>query len=153
MGCTNYPKETPEVKATTRNQSTAPLSSTSSKDKKENKENKENILNKEFKENIEIEDNKKAKISLISINKDINLEMDEEDKNSEKINFKQLFMDGLPSSDFINLFKENSKLYYSKAFYEGIFKEYGLFGEARNKKEAFDIYKKGADDKNDYLCM
>ena len=79
--------------------------------------------------------------------------MDEEDKNSEKINFKQLFMDGLPSSDFINLFKENSKLYYSKAFYEGICKEYGLFGEARNKKEAFDIYKKGADNKNDYLCM
>ena len=70
----------------------------------------------------------------------------------KKIEFKELFMDGL-SSQFLNLFKDNSKLFYSKYFLEGICNEYGLMDKSINKDEAFKIYKEGADSKNEYLCM
>ena len=73
-------------------------------------------------------------------------------KYIEKIDFKELFMDNLTSS-FIKLFNDNSKLFYSQIFLEGISSEYGLFGKKKNKEDAFKIYKNGADSKNDYLCM
>ena len=43
-----------------------------------------------------------------------------------KVDFKELFMEGL-SPEFLKLFKENSNLFYSQPFYEGISYEYGLF--------------------------
>ena len=68
------------------------------------------------------------------------------------INFKDLFMASL-SPEFLNLFKKNENLFYAKSFLEGICKEYGLIGRSQNVKEAYNIYKEGADFKYDYLCM
>ena len=69
-----------------------------------------------------------------------------------KINFKELFMEGL-TPEFLKLFQENSKLYYSQPFLEGISYEYGLFDKSKNIKKAFKIYQDAADFKYDYLCM
>ena len=68
------------------------------------------------------------------------------------INFKDLFMESL-SKEFFDLFKKNEKLFYAKPFLEGICKEYGLMGRSQNVKEAYKIYKDGADLQYDYLCM
>jgi hypothetical protein len=68
------------------------------------------------------------------------------------INFKELFMEFL-SPSFLNLFKQNSKLFYSQDFLEGICYEYGLMDNKMDKTAAFKIYQKGADYNNDYLCM
>ena len=97
------------------------------------------ILNENIVENI-----KKINIKIENENIIYNAE--------KKINFKELFMDGL-SQHFLNLFNDNSKLFYSKYFLEGICNEYGLIGKSINKDEAFKIYKEGADSKNEYLCM
>ena len=69
-----------------------------------------------------------------------------------KVNFKELFMEGL-SPEFFKLFQENSKLFYSQCFLEGISYKYGLFAKSKNIKKAFKIYQEGADFKYDYLCM
>ena len=82
----------------------------------------------------------------------IDIKKDLVKKKETKINFKELFMDDL-SSQFLNLFKDNSKLFYSKPFLEGICNEYGLLDKSKNKNEAIKIYRDGADLKNDYLCM
>ena len=71
---------------------------------------------------------------------------------TKKINFKELFMENL-TPGFLKLFKDNSNLYYSQSFLEGICYEYGLMDKSENKKNAFNAYKDGADKKNDYLCM
>ena len=57
------------------------------------------------------------------------------------------------SPEFFNLFKINENLFYAKSFLEGIYKEYGLIGRSQNVKDAYNIYKEGADFKYDYLCM
>ena len=133
MGCLNAPKDSQNTQIIIGN-SKKNLTISNKIENKENKEKKENMPNKE-----------------IIGSKDIIIELEEE-KNEQKINFKDLFMDSL-SPEFINLFKTNTKLFYSQTFYEGICKEYGLFGETKNKDEALQIYKNGADEKNDYLCM
>ena len=69
-----------------------------------------------------------------------------------KVDFKELFMEGL-SPEFLKLFQENSNLFYSQPFYEGISYEYGLFDKSKNVKKAYKIYKDAADFKYDYLCM
>ena len=136
MGCLNAPKDSQNTQIIIGNskKNLTISNKIENKENKENKEKKENMPNKE-----------------IIGSKDIIIELEEE-KNEQKINFKDLFMDSL-SPEFINLFKTNTKLFYSKTFYEGICKEYGLFGETQNKDEALQIYKNGADEKNDYLCM
>ena len=68
------------------------------------------------------------------------------------INFKDLFMESL-SGEFLDLFRKNENLFYAKTFLEGICKEYSLFGRNKNIKEAYKIYKEGADSKYDYMCM
>ena len=68
------------------------------------------------------------------------------------VNFKDLFMESL-SPEFMKLFQKNENLFYNKTFLEGICKEYGLMGRSQNVKEAYNIYKEGADFKYDYLCM
>ena len=68
------------------------------------------------------------------------------------INFKELFMESL-SPEFLNLFEKNQNIFYYKSFLEGICKEYGLMGRKQDIKEAFRIYKNGADFNYDYLCM
>ena len=68
------------------------------------------------------------------------------------INFKDLFMESL-SPEFLKLFKQNSKLFYSQYFLDGICYEYGLMGKSMNKNEAIKIYQKGADENYDYICM
>ena len=69
-----------------------------------------------------------------------------------KIDFKELFIQHL-TPEFQKLFQENTNLFYSKHFYEGIISEYGLFNCAKNLKKAFKIYKDAADFHYDYLCM
>ena len=68
------------------------------------------------------------------------------------INFKDLFMESL-STEFLKLFQKNQHLFYAQTFLEGICKEYGLMGKTPNIKEAYKIYKKGADNEYDYICM
>ena len=68
------------------------------------------------------------------------------------MNFKDLFIESL-SGEFLILFEKNKHLFYAKSFFEGICKEYGLFSQKINIKEAYKIYKNGADFKYDYLCM
>ena len=68
------------------------------------------------------------------------------------INFKDLFMESL-TPEFLELFKQHSKLFYSKYFLDGICYEYGLMGKSMDKKEAIKIYQKGADENYDYICM
>jgi hypothetical protein len=68
------------------------------------------------------------------------------------INFKDLIMNSL-SKEFLELFKKNENLFYAKSFLEGVCKEFGLMGRKQNIKEAYQIYKKGADFEYDYLCM
>ena len=75
--------------------------------------------------------------------------VDDETENKLKnglgtINFKDLFLDHL-SPEFLELFKQNSQLFYSQYFLEGICYEYGLLDKPMKKNEAFRIYKKGAD--------
>ena len=82
-------------------------------------------------------DNEKEKIFINSIG---------------RVNFKDLFLESL-SPQFLKLFKENSNLFYSQPFLEGISYEYGLFDKSKDAKKAFRIYKNGADLKSDYLCM
>ena len=102
-------------------------------------------------------DNKSSNSNIYKINfkkdKDEIEELEKSDKNIEsKINFKDLFLCGL-SPEYIKIFKENSKLFYCQSFLEGICNEYGIMGTKQDKNRAFNIYKKGADSKNDYLCM
>ena len=85
------------------------------------------------------------------------LKLDEEKEKLLKnkigsINFKDLFMESL-SKEFLDLFRKNENLFYAKTFLEGICKEYGLLGRSKNIKEAYKIYKDGADNKYDYMCM
>ena len=85
------------------------------------------------------------------------LNLDEEKEKLIKnkigaINFKDLFMESL-STEFLKLFKKNKHLFYAQSFLEGICKEYGLMGKLENIKEAYEIYKNGADNEYDYLCM
>ncbi len=68
------------------------------------------------------------------------------------INFKDLFMESL-SKEFLDLFRKNEHLFYAETFLEGICKEFGLLGRSKNIKEAYKIYKDGADLKYDYMCM
>ena len=70
----------------------------------------------------------------------------------ERINFKDLFMESL-TPEFFKLFKENTNLFYSQPFIEGISYEYGMFGKSKDVKKALKIYKEAADFKYDYLCM
>ena len=69
-----------------------------------------------------------------------------------KVDFKELFLAYL-SPEFLKLLKENSNLFYSQYFLEGISYEYGLFDKSQNKQKAFKIYQDAADFKYDYLCM
>ena len=69
-----------------------------------------------------------------------------------KINFKELILEGL-TPEFLKLFHENSQLFYSKPFLDGISYEYGLFGKSKDIVKAFEIYKTAADFECDYLCM
>ena len=48
----------------------------------------------------------------------------------ERINFKDLLMESL-TPEFFKLFKENTNLFYSQPFIEGISYEYGMFGIKR----------------------
>ena len=57
------------------------------------------------------------------------------------------------SPEFLKLFKENTNLFYSQPFIEGISYEYGLLSKSKNTKKASYIYKDAADFKYDYLCM
>ena len=68
------------------------------------------------------------------------------------INFKELFIESL-YPEFLNLFEKNQNIFYYKSFLEGICKEYGLMGRKQDIKEAYQIYKNGADFNYDYLCM
>ena len=98
-----------------------------------------------------VEQNKPKKEEHKSLEKE--LEKDNIIMNlTKKINFKELFMENL-TPGFLKLFKDNSNLYYSQSFLEGICYEYGLMDKSENKKNAFNAYKDGADKKNDYLCM
>ena len=83
--------------------------------------------------------------------------IDDETENKLKnglgtIHFKEIFLLHL-SPEFLKLFKQNSKLFYSQYFLEGICYEYGLLDKPMNKNEAFKIYKKAADENYDYMCM
>lgn len=69
-----------------------------------------------------------------------------------KIDFKELFLKEL-SPEFLKLFKENTNLFYSQSFLEGICYEYGLFNKSKDIVKAFKSYQDGADFKSDYLCM
>ena len=146
MGCSDFPKEKEKGITVEDSNGKIPMLNKLNEIIKEEKEIKGN------KESKEMEENKETKISSLSIKKDFIIEI-EEDKSKEKIDFRGLFMEGLSSEELINLFKKNSQFFYSQPFYEGLCKEYGLFGKSQNKKEAFEIYKNGADNKNDYLCM
>ena len=68
------------------------------------------------------------------------------------VNFKESFMESL-SPEFMKLFQKNENLFHHKSFLEGICKEYGLMGRTQDIKEAYKIYKIGADSNYDYLCM
>ena len=68
------------------------------------------------------------------------------------VNFKDLFMESV-SPKFEKLFKDNENLFYADSFLEGICREYGLLGRAKNLQKAYEIYKEGADYEYDYLCM
>ena len=70
----------------------------------------------------------------------------------ERINFKDLFLEGL-TPEFLKVFKSNINLFYSQPFVEGISYEYGLFGKSIDPNKALKIYKDAADYKYDYLCM
>ena len=169
MGCTSSPDEKKDKK---------PLENKKDKQIKDNKEiiNENKIENIKENQNANIKDNKienksdnnivnknenKNDIysdSRISMRKDIKIDIINNDKEELEINkendidFKELFMDNL-SPEFIKLFQNNSKLFYSQSFLEGICLEYGIIGKSQNKNEAYKIYKDGADSKNDYLCM
>ena len=69
-----------------------------------------------------------------------------------KVNFKDLLLEGL-TPEFLKLFQENSHLFYSQPFLEGVSYEYGLFGKSKDIVKAFEIYKNAADKEYDYLCM
>ena len=69
-----------------------------------------------------------------------------------KVNFKDLLLEGL-TPEFLKLFEENSRLFYSQYFLEGVSYEYGLFGKSKNIVKAFEIYKNASDKEYDYLCM
>ena len=68
------------------------------------------------------------------------------------LNFKDLVLESL-TPEFLKLFQENSLLFYSQPFLNGVSYEYGLFGKSKNIVKAFEIYKDAADYKYDYLCM
>ena len=69
-----------------------------------------------------------------------------------KVNFKDLLLESL-TPEFLKLFQENSHLFYSQPFLNGVSYEYGLFGKSKDIVKAFEIYKDAADNKYDYLCM
>ena len=69
-----------------------------------------------------------------------------------KLNFKDLILESL-TPEFLKLFQENSHLFYSQPFMNGVSYEYGIFGKSINMVKAFEIYKDAADNKYDYLCM
>ena len=69
-----------------------------------------------------------------------------------KVNFKDLLLESL-TPEFLKLFQENSHLFYSQPFLEGVSYEYGLFGKSKDIVKAFEIYKNAADKEYDYLCM
>ena len=69
-----------------------------------------------------------------------------------KVNFKDLLLESL-TPEFLKLFQENSHLFYSQPFLNGVSYEYGLFGKSINMAKAFEIYKDAADNKYDYLCI
>ena len=69
-----------------------------------------------------------------------------------QVNFKDLLLESL-TPEFLKLFQENSHLFYSQPFLNGVSYEYGLFGKSKDIIKAFEIYKDAADNKYDYLCM
>ena len=69
-----------------------------------------------------------------------------------QVNFKDLLLESL-TPEFLKLFQENSHLFYSQPFLNGVSYEYGLFGKSKDIVKAFEIYKDAADNKYDYLCM
>ena len=168
MGCTSSPEEKNEKKALKKSKENI------IENKNVENKNKEEIINENKIENNNIIEsdnninNKSENIienkidiksdSKISVRKDIKIEIVDcgkkelEINNENNIDFKELFMDNL-SPGILNLFQNNSKLFYSQSFLEGICLEYGLMGKSKNKNEAYKIYKDGADAKNDYLCM
>ena len=67
-----------------------------------------------------------------------------------KADFKELFMDCL-TPEFLKLLRENLNLFYSQSFFKGISYEYGILGNSKDVKKAFNIYKEAADFKYDYF--
>ena len=66
--------------------------------------------------------------------------------------FKESFLDNL-SSSFLTLFNDNINYFSNQSFREGLSYEYGLLGKIQDKDKTLNIYKDGANLKNDYLCM
>ena len=157
MGCTSSPEEKNEKKALKKSKENI------IENKNVENKNKEEIINENKIENNNIIEsdnninNKSENIienkidiksdSKISVRKDIKIEIVDcgkkelEINNENNIDFKELFMDNL-SPGILNLFQNNSKLFYSQSFLEGICLEYGLMGKSKDKDlEQIYLYK------------